>query len=63
MEAMTDPNLAQQLLRAGPKNIEMRKRTSRTAAFQTIGPRAMMAMRVMAPIGGSPVRWKLLTKA
>ena len=44
--AITAPNLTQRLLKPGPRNTEMKKRTNRTAAFHTIGPRAITPIRI-----------------
>jgi hypothetical protein len=45
MAAIVAPNWVVWALRQGPRKSEMRKRTRRKAMFQTMGPRAMMAIR------------------
>jgi len=55
MLAMTAPNFTQQPLRTGPRKIEMKNNTSKTAAFQTIGPSAMTPIRISGLGGVTPL--------
>jgi hypothetical protein len=48
--ATTEANFAHELI-IGPKNREMKKNTSKTVAFHTIGPRETIPIR-MRGLGG-----------
>ena len=51
MNAMTDPNLGNVGSSMGPRKSDTRKSTNRMAAFHTIGPREMTAIRTRG-LGG-----------
>ena len=51
MKAIVEPNLGEKASSMGPRNNEMMKSVRRTAAFHTIGPKEMTAMRIKA-LGG-----------
>lgn len=48
--AMIEPNLAHELI-MGPRNREMKKKTNKTVAFHTIGPRETTPIRIKG-LGG-----------
>lgn len=54
MKAITDPNKGNTGSSMGPKNSETKKRVKRTAAFQTMGPMEMTAMRIKGLGGNFP---------
>ena len=55
MNAMTEPNLGKTGSSMGPRNNETKKRNRRMAAFHTIGPREMTAIRIKGLGGNLPV--------
>ena len=51
MKAMTEPNLGYFVSRNGPKKRENMNCTSKTAAFQTMGPMETTAIRISGLAG------------